>query len=392
MIQVEFERQIRVSMGDGSSRVIPLVEEAIPQLAIEYRAFGERMVLSFSLHGFWSCLRTAKIFDVWSAPILAPCSEGRDFVRAPVGPDVFVDVRCRSRLTGWLQSRNSMVMLVALDNAFACAELDRRLAAGETASDIRKAGAGPAPPVGLFGLVDVSEQSIGGRVVKSVNARDLHKLLLVVTPFLPWIDELIGRLKLARDVDYKEANFADVDHTRSVRQVILTEHAGRGICLADTRVETIWVRARLRGEAVWDPLGPSLRDDPGPGGSADGPAHETGAGETPPYVAQPFADEAVVRAPLEEDGIFSVIEYSAATVPLTMEEFLRFVGVPERMARAEAAVWETDLVLDVMSSGEGSAGFRHPASNVWLFYRPILVDWWEKAASRVAASIRRRYP
>ncbi len=82
---------------------------------------------------------------------------------------------------------------------------------------------------------------------------------------------------------------------------------------------------------------------------------------------------------------------SPATLPLSMEEFLQVMGVPETMAREEAVVREADLALDVMGHGVEAAGFRHPATGAWLFHRSILVEWWAKAAATVSSSIRSRF-
>jgi hypothetical protein len=102
-------------------------------------------------------------------------------------------------------------------------------------------------------------------------------------------------------------------------------------------------------------------------------------------------DQADVAGGQQQEPVAPVIVYSAATMPLTMEEFLRVVGVPESMAGTEAVIREAELALDVMGHGTEFAGFRHPATGAWLFHRPILLEWWEKAASTVAASIRSRF-
>jgi hypothetical protein len=102
-------------------------------------------------------------------------------------------------------------------------------------------------------------------------------------------------------------------------------------------------------------------------------------------------EQADVAGGQQQEPVAPVIVYSAATMPLTMEEFLRVVGVPESMAGTEAVIREAELALDVMGHGTEFAGFRHPATGAWLFHRPILLEWWEKAASTVAASIRSRF-
>jgi hypothetical protein len=110
-------------------------------------------------------------------------------------------------------------------------------------------------------------------------------------------------------------------------------------------------------------------------------------GET---VQKNMGDHADVAGGKPKEPVFLAIDYSAATMPLTMDEFLRVVGVPEAMAREEAPVREANLTLDVMGLGEATAGFRHPATGQWLFHRSVLVAWWQKAAPDVAASVRAR--
>jgi hypothetical protein len=115
-------------MEDGTSRVIPLVTEAVGLLDIDYRDFRALPVMSFSLHGMWSCTKSGKDFSSWCEDHMRRFLEGTDFIRCADGLDVFLDVgHARSVLPAMSMESHCLAMGAALDAAACRFQIEKML-------------------------------------------------------------------------------------------------------------------------------------------------------------------------------------------------------------------------------------------------------------------------
>jgi phage anti-repressor protein len=104
-------------------------------------------------------------------------------------------------------------------------------------------------PVGFDGILVVKDRLVGGRMVSTVDARELHARLGVRDHFTSWLDGKQAQLRLQSGVDYIEDRFLSEGMSRAARQCFLTEHAARGIVALDGRKEARAMRERLFGRA-----------------------------------------------------------------------------------------------------------------------------------------------
>jgi phage anti-repressor protein len=95
----------------------------------------------------------------------------------------------------------------------------------------------------------VKDRLVGGRMVSTVDARELHARLGVRDHFTSWLDGKQAQLRLQSGVDYIEDRFLSEGMSRAARQCFLTEHAARGIVALDGRKEARAMRERLFGRA-----------------------------------------------------------------------------------------------------------------------------------------------
>ncbi len=400
-------------MKDSSYRSVASPSEVGHYLNLAVRSFPDgRKVLSFSLHGLWSCTMTSDCFRRWSDRILQAGREGHHVRQsAKEGGDIFVDA-CRVRnVIGRSSSRRSIAALGLVEDALfkmrvAAGVAEARASFDETARSlalVAASAAGTTSPakaidhealsddqafyaettdgevggpdleqVGRF--VPILEREIGGRKVLSVIARDVYLFVGSGRGFSHWFDDQRAGCRLIEGVDYVDG-ISGKSAQNSARgrprvDYMLTLDAAKEIGMVDK-----------------GPRGKELRQyflECERRLASGEPGLQSIAAVAPQLPAVVLADPPLVP------------RLSAETVPLSVRSYLSTKGFgrggiglqfADGLGGLLSSQAQKELVVSLVTAGDPACWFyRHPETGDLLFSRPALDAWWAAHEGEIVAA------
>ena len=399
-----------VLMPDGRYRTVPSAQEVGSYIQLRRREFPDgSQRLSVSVRGLWSICLNGVFFPKWSEGLLARFVDDPDayFAQGGKDGDVFLDATRVHAAIGHSTSkrnravmvivnealvrdavtsgvRNEMLAIFALTSDALRVKRIRELLGdghdvtfgdqaavgdskpdGDSVSDVDADDSGVDP--GRF--VPVVDREVGGRVVATVDARDMHVFLGGGYVFANWIREQTSRANLVEDKDFRKVFSKTGNNPAGGRprvDYVLTLDAAKEIGMLDKGprgkdLRLYFLECERRLEAGETAEAPTLRSN------ALASHHVPALAHVPP--------------PISVDNMPNSLHAFLAT-----KGFSPGGSINEHLRSAENA-----LVRSVTEARlPGHSCCRSPGHGGWVFTRAALDAWWlEHEAEFVLASLGR---